>query len=382
MAKGIPTYEDFLRSLSGTPMQREARGIYNAARRQGINPAFVAGLAAAESSYGTAGYARGTHNPYGLGVHLGWKFPNYTKATERLGSTLNSLGYPGLYKSRGIAGVISQYTPASDGNDEAAHVRNIISYGKKTKGNPSLIYTGKSMQEANAAPMADPYPQDNDGVAKETPVAYVSDKVKKMLAQQYLRTLKGTLSPEFARETTMALLSDIAASGRSSAMGYQGTGRTGSSAVPVAQSPTSFDPEQLGIGYGEVDSRKITRGGVGGNWAGSMPRALQFLSWAKSAGYNPNTSGHWLSQKRSRKLTASGNPSDHWQGSASSYAVDLGVPDTASGDRLLSQIMAQFGNRNYKGGSWLNVNRDGYRYQIGWRVPGHYDHIHVGVRKN
>lgn len=222
MAKGIPTYEDFLRSLSGTPMQREARGIYNAARRQGINPAFVAGLAAAESSYGTAGYARGTYNPYGLGVHLGWKFPNYTKATERLGSTLNSLGYPGLYKSRGIAGVISQYTPASDGNDEAAHVRNIISYGKKTKGNPSLIYTGRSMQEANAAPMADPYPQNNDGVAKETPVAYVSDKVKKMLAQQYLRTLKGTLSPEFARETTMALMSDIAAPGGSRAMASSG----------------------------------------------------------------------------------------------------------------------------------------------------------------
>lgn len=203
-------------------MQREARGIYNAARRQGINPAFVAGLAAAESSYGTAGYARGTHNPYGLGVHLGWKFPNYTKATERLGSTLNSLGYPGLYKSRGIAGVISQYTPASDGNDEAAHVRNIISYGKKTKGNPSLIYTGRSMQEANAAPMADPYPQNNDGVAKETPVAYVSDKVKKMLAQQYLRTLKGTLSPEFARETTMALMSDISAPGGSRAMASSG----------------------------------------------------------------------------------------------------------------------------------------------------------------
>lgn len=375
MARGVPTYENFRRSLAGTPMSREARGIYNAARRSGINPAFVSGLAAAESSYGTKGYARGTYNPYGLGVHLGMKFPNYTKATQKLGSTLQSLGYPGLYKKRGIAGVISQYTPASDGNDESAHIRNIISYGKRTKGNPSLIYTGAAMQQMNAAPMSDPYPQGRDGVAKETNVAYISDKVKRMLSEQYQRTLSGTLSPEFARETTSALLANIAQSGRSRALSNPGP-------LPPSQSPTTLNLDQMGIGYGGVDSKKITKGGEGGNWGGSMPRALQFLSWAKGAGYKPNTSGNWLSQKRSRKLTASGNPSDHWSGSSGSYAVDLGVPNAKSGDKLLSQIMAQFGRKDYKGGSWLNVNKGGYRYQIGWRVPGHYDHIHVGVRKN
>jgi len=70
-------------------MARESDAIYNAAVRGGINPAFVAGLAAAESSYGTAGYARGTYNPFGLGVHLGWRFPNYASATSKLAKTLN-----------------------------------------------------------------------------------------------------------------------------------------------------------------------------------------------------------------------------------------------------------------------------------------------------
>jgi len=30
----------------------------------------------------------------------------------------------------------------------------------------------------------------------------------------------------------------------------------------------------------------------------------------------------------------------------------------------------------------LNVNVGGYRYQFGWRVKDHYNHIHVGVKKN
>jgi hypothetical protein len=36
---------------------------------------------------------------------------------------------------------------------------------------------------------------------------------------------------------------------------------------------------------------------------------------------------------------------------------------------------------DYVGGSWLDLNKDGYRYQIGWKVADHFDHIHVGVKK-
>jgi hypothetical protein len=31
-------------------------------------------------------------------------------------------------------------------------------------------------------------------------------------------------------------------------------------------------------------------------------------------------------------------------------------------------------------GKWVNFKVGKYRYQVGWNVPDHYDHIHVGVR--
>lgn len=136
----IPSVTTFRRALAGTPMGAEAGAIYKAAVDGGLNPAFVAGLASAESSYGSAGYARGTNNPYGLGVHLGWSFPNYAAATTKLASTLNGLGYPDLYQQRGLSGVISQYTPASDGNNESQHAQNIIAGGRRTGGDASQVY--------------------------------------------------------------------------------------------------------------------------------------------------------------------------------------------------------------------------------------------------
>lgn len=142
MANAIPDFPSFARALAGTPMAGEARGIYNAAIKGGLNPAFVAGLAMAESSGGKAGYAVGTHNPYGLGVHLGWKFGNYAAATAKLAKTLNSLGYPDLYKKSGLRGVIGQYTPWGDAsNNPNGHTANITQYGNKTGGNAAVVYT-------------------------------------------------------------------------------------------------------------------------------------------------------------------------------------------------------------------------------------------------
>jgi hypothetical protein len=61
---GVPDFPQFQAALRGTPMAREARGIYNAALRGGINPALVLGIAGAESNFGSLGYARGKNNPY------------------------------------------------------------------------------------------------------------------------------------------------------------------------------------------------------------------------------------------------------------------------------------------------------------------------------
>ncbi len=368
----LPSRQQFRRSLGNSPMAREADAIYNAAVRGGINPAFVAGLAAAESSYGTAGYARGTYNPFGLGVHLGWKFPNYASATSKLAKTLNDGSYKSLFKSRGLAGIISRYTPASDGNNEGQHFRNIVSYGSKTGGDARQVYVTQGM----AAPASTGQP-----VAAASPAAtrgsIDSTALMQIMRQQVANVRSGRgYDRKLGLQLRQMVIDQI---GRAGSQRRQQPTQGG---APVDTGDTSgVNLDSLGLGYGGTDSRKITKGGEGGNWGGSMERALQFVDWAKQTGYQPNTSGRWISQKRSRRNTASGGVSDHWEGSGTSYAVDLGVPNVQSGDVLLKNLMRQFGVPNYRGGSWLNINRGGYRYQIGWRTPGHYDHIHVGVKK-
>lgn len=121
-----------------------------------------------------------------------------------------------------------------------------------------------------------------------------------------------------------------------------------------------------------TDTGNYTKGGVGGNWGGTAPVAVMLASVSGL----PITSS-----KRSTRLTASGNVSDHYTGMTKSYAVDLGTSSLAKGDAALARIMKVLGHPEYKGGSWANYNYKGYRVQVGWKVPGHYDHIHIGVRK-
>ena len=138
--------------------------------------------------------------------------------------------------------------------------------------------------------------------------------------------------------------------------------------------------DAMGFPTGPVDSGKVTAGGVNGDWNGSLPKALEV---AKIAAKCSGKSNPLSSQKRSRVKTASGNVSDHYEGSESAYAIDIPAAGK-SGDKLLACIMKNWNNgsnSNYDGGSWLNVNVGGYRYQFGWRVAGHFDHIHVGVKK-
>lgn len=134
-----------------------------------------------------------------------------------------------------------------------------------------------------------------------------------------------------------------------------------------------------GFEVGDVDSGKVVYGGKNDNWGGSMERALEIASFAKACSGKKNVIS---SQKRSKKKTRSGNTSDHYENNLVAYAVDLPARGE-TGDELLECIMSKFNdgkNSSYKGGSWLNVNVDGYRYQFGWRVKDHYDHIHVGVK--
>lgn len=150
----------------------------------------------------------------------------------------------------------------------------------------------------------------------------------------------------------------------------------------IAFDPKANYPDKtFGYPVGSADTVKANPGGANGDWGGSMQRALWFAKtaddWAISTGKNRSLVS---SQKRSRVLTASGNMSDHYQGNDSAYAVDISARG-AEGDILLAYIMEKFGHPEYKGGAWFNITIDGYRYQVGWKVKNHFDHIHVGVKK-
>ena len=143
----------------------------------------------------------------------------------------------------------------------------------------------------------------------------------------------------------------------------------------------NYADKTFGYPVGAVDTTKVFQGGAGGDWGGSMQRALWFARTAADwAAANGKKGSIISSQKRSRVLTASGNTSDHYKGNDTAYAVDIATSG-AEGDALLAYIMEKFGHPEYKGGSWFNITIDGYRYQVGWKVKNHFDHIHVGVKK-
>jgi hypothetical protein len=195
--------------------------------------------------------------------------------------------------------------------------------------------------------------------------AHISNK-RLDYAQQY----SDTYGPSFTDQAVDAVVrTGIGAIGAWNSLKNIATDM-GIGTVPLSSAET------LGFATGKVDSGKVVGGGTGGNWGGSMPRALRIAKIANDfMGKNVITS-----QKRTRVQTANGNTSDHNVGVANAYAVDLACRG-AQGDALLAHLMKAMGHPEYKGGKWFNVNKDGYRYQFGWKVPDHFDHIHVGVKK-
>jgi len=115
----------------------------------------------------------------------------------------------------------------------------------------------------------------------------------------------------------------------------------------------------------------------GGGWQGTYGPATSVAHLAERYGLTPT------SEKRDTKMTASGNPSDHWVGSKNAYAYDLGgaVPKMDKAARVITQHLGI----PYTGGELVaNVVRNGLRYQVLYRTNtggNHFDHIHVGVKR-
>lgn len=124
-------------------------------------------------------------------------------------------------------------------------------------------------------------------------------------------------------------------------------------------------------------------GGVsyGGGWAGSEGVANAAKRIAARMGI-PVTS-----QKRDLHTTrrvGSSTASDHYTGNRTAFAVDFGVSGSR-GDALAREIARTYGIPTSSIGTHNRYNiRVGdrvYRVQLLWRVAGHYDHVHFGIRR-
>ncbi len=82
--------------------------------------------------------------------------------------------------------------------------------------------------------------------------------------------------------------------------------------------------------------------------------------------------------------TTGGGLSDHHVSRTDSWAVDVAVlgiqVPTPATELAAKRIAAALGVPNWTGGD-LTKTIDGYRFQVLWKVAGHFNHVHVGVRK-
>jgi hypothetical protein len=117
-----------------------------------------------------------------------------------------------------------------------------------------------------------------------------------------------------------------------------------------------------------------------GPWAGTKSIAVnEVIPVARRYGV-PVTS-----RKRAADdpLSIANPSSDHNRASRDAYAVDLG---TTSGSAVAYAIAYALGISGYSTGNYAAylIERSGrtFRVQILWAVDGHYDHVHVGIKRS
>lgn len=83
------------------------------------------------------------------------------------------------------------------------------------------------------------------------------------------------------------------------------------------------------------------------------------------------------------RMTASGNVSDHWDGNAADIPATGKQGDliAAHAIRAATGMPYQQALAKARQGGIQNFQTPKGRVQIIWRAPGHFDHVHVGVRR-
>jgi len=117
-------------------------------------------------------------------------------------------------------------------------------------------------------------------------------------------------------------------------------------------------------------------------WGGSQRVAERALRYAAARGIKVTSTKR---DDTATLLAGSTKGSDHHTGNAIAYAIDFGTAaqGLAAGDALFGDIVREFGIPALPGSyTRYNITDGGktYSIQLLWRVPDHFNHVHLGVR--
>lgn len=136
-------------------------------------------------------------------------------------------------------------------------------------------------------------------------------------------------------------------------------------------------------GRSDFQAAGPSRGGLsaGRGWGGSEGLADRAKQLARSMGIPVTSTKRDLATTR---RVGSTTGSDHYTGNRNAYAVDFGVRGSR-GDELARRIADAYGIPRSSIGTYNRhtISVDGQRFsvQLLWRVSGHYDHVHLGMRR-
>ena len=172
-------------------------------------------------------------------------------------------------------------------------------------------------------------------------------------------------------------------------------------AVPRLAAPPGGSQQEAWPGVGSPDAFLLasTTDGRPGADAALVPgaRPVDPDSWFRPGGRNQGTEGlasalASLALAGNQPLyvsdgwgrTGPGVASDHHVLSTNAWAFDLAVlgagQPTPATELAARRIAAALGQAAWEGGE-LRTTRGGYRFHLLWKVAGHFDHVHIGVRR-
>ncbi len=119
----------------------------------------------------------------------------------------------------------------------------------------------------------------------------------------------------------------------------------------------------------------------GGGWGGSERVMDNAKALARSMGIPVTSEKRTLADTQ---RVGSSTASDHFDGNKSAFATDFGVSG-AKGDQLAAKIAKAYGLPASDIGTFntrtIQVGDRQYRLQLLWKVAGHFDHVHLGIKR-